>query len=430
MRIVRQVFLIIVFWGMFMSMSFGQNLVVSQSNESGIYKCGERIQVKAVLQNAETNKLSVAIRKNYSNKLEQKDVEYKDGGVILFDDVLNEPSALIFEVKAGNETSMLGLVVGANKFAPGTERPADFDKYWSDEKRALREIPMDVKSVPCDDVKKGYYCADVELNCIGKPARGYFAKPISAEPKSLPIVLFLHAAGVNGHWCLSKPQTALHYAQMGKGTLAFDLNAHGMLNGQPQKYYDDLANVELKGYATQGIESRQDFYFRGMYLRLIRTLDFLTSQPEWDGKRILLYGESQGGGQALAGVGLDDRVTAAVVVVPAMCDWGGTLVDRKGGWPNLFSNRDKTEELMNVLPYFDVAHLIKDTKASICIEIGLSDLTCPASATYAAINQANGEKTVFNVPYREHHMNQKQYADAWKKSVAQPRSRFINEYLR
>jgi len=82
--------------------------------------------------------------------------------------------------------------------------------------------------------------------------RGYFARPESAIVKSLPIVLIV------------------------------------------QPY--------------QGMESRSDFYFRGMYLRLIRTLDFLASQPEWDGKRILVIGESQGGGQALAAAGLDKEL--------------------------------------------------------------------------------------------------------------------------
>ena len=53
----------------------------------------------------------------------------------------------------------------------------------------------------------------------------------------------------------------------------------------------------------------------------MRTLDFLTSQPEWDGKRILVLGESQGGGQSLAAAGLDHRVSAVVATVPAMSDF-------------------------------------------------------------------------------------------------------------
>ena len=34
----------------------------------------------------------------------------------------------------------------------------------------------------------------------------------------------------------------------GKGAMCFDLNAHGMLNGQPDEYYNNLETGELKGY--------------------------------------------------------------------------------------------------------------------------------------------------------------------------------------
>jgi cephalosporin-C deacetylase len=66
-----------------------------------------------------------------------------------------------------------------------------------------------------------------------------------------------------------------------------------MLNGQPDEYNNNLETGELKDYYMIGLESREQIYFRGMYLRLLRTIEFLTRQPEWDRKRILVIGESQ-----------------------------------------------------------------------------------------------------------------------------------------
>ena len=220
------------------------------------------------------------------------------------------------------------------KLKPGGECPADFYEYWEGERKALKALPFEVKQsvVKDTEIGTGYTCVNIEINCTGpKPVRGYFAKPEIAFPKSLPIVLLVHAAGVKGSWCRSEPGNAMKYARM--GALCFDLNAHGMLNGQPEEYYADLEAGELKNYYLQGLTSRDDFYFRGMYLRLMRAIDFLTKQPEWDRKRILVIGESQGGGQALAAAGLDKRVSAVVAIVPAMCDWLGPLADREGGWP-------------------------------------------------------------------------------------------------
>ena len=413
------------------AISFGQNIVLKQSNESGIYKKGEKIQVSVSLKDLKVDSITVKIRKNYTNKSNILRMAYQGNQVELLNESYNEPTALIFEVTAKGESASIGLVVDPYNFKPGTVRPKDFDRYWEKEKNSLHALPVEVNSVKVNDIEKGYSCSNIEINCTGpKPARGYFAKPEGAKLKSLPIVLIVHAAGVKGSWCLSQPENAIRYAKMGKGALCFDLNAHGMLNGQPQSYYDDLDNGELKNYTTFGIGTKTDYYFRGMYLRLMRTLDFLASQPEWDGQRILVIGESQGGGQALAAAGLDKRVTAVVATVPAMCDWGGTLAGRQGGWPNPFNSGIDKEKLLESLPYFDVAHLLKDSKATLVTEIGFIDVTCPSISVYAALNQSKGEKIIFGVPYRGHHVDQKAYTEIWENTVNKPKTAFIADFLK
>ena len=413
------------------AISFGQNIVLKQSNESGIYRKGEIITVTALLEDLEADSLSLKIRKNYSTETRNQKVKYSGGQIEIFNGSFNEPTSLIFEVRANSNNAAIGLVVDPEHFQTGTIRPKDFDKYWKNEKKKLRNLPMEIKSNPVENIEKGYSCSNVEINCTGpKPARGYFAKPESAQPKSLPIVLFVRAAGVKGDWCQSKPKDVVNYAKMGNGALAFDLNAHGMLNGQPQEYYDELEKGELKNYWEIGLENRNDFYFRGMYLRLIRTLDFLTRQPEWDGKRIIVIGESQGGGQALAAAGLDHRVTAAVATVPAMCDFGAALEGKIGGWPNPFAYKKDRNKLMATIPYFDTAHLLKNCKATLVTEIGFIDTTCPSNSIYAAINQKGGKKIVFGVPYRAHQLYQKEYQKTWENTVYKPKMAFIEDFLK
>lgn len=292
-------------------------------------------------------------------------------------------------------------------------------------------MPLDVKTAPVADTisEKGFSCVNVGINCLGpKPARGYFAKRENAAPKSLPIVLLVHAAGDKGPWCCSEPVNALTYAKM--GTLCFDLNAHGMLNGQPESYYAGLESGVLKNYYLQGVISPENFYFKGMYQRLLRTIDFLTRQPEWDGKRILVIGESQGGGQALAAAGLDHRVSAVVAIVPAMCDWLAPHSQRMGGWPQPFETNASKEDMLIALPYFDAANILKGSKATIFTEIGLIDMTCPSTSVYTAINQSEGEKIIYAVPYRPHHQPQNGMTKTWEETVYKPRELFIRNYLK
>ena len=322
-----------------------QNISITQYNESGIYKKGEVIIITTSVEKVESDSVTVYNRKNFSTDTKDWKVKLQEGQIEVFNGTFSKPTSMIVEVKTDSVSVRTGLVVAPEEFVPGTNRPKDFDKYWKQEKKSLCALPMNIKSIPVKNIENGFECADVEINCTGpKPARGYFAKPKSAKPKSLPIVLFVHAAGVKGSWCLAQPETAIKLCKKRKGCLAFDLNAHGMLNGQAQEYYDNLEEGELKGYYYQGIESREDFYFRGMYLRLLRTIEFLCSQPEWDGKRLIVIGESQGGGQALAAAGLDKRVSAAVATVPAMCDWGGPSAGKNAGWPQPFSQPGNQQE--------------------------------------------------------------------------------------
>ncbi|MFA6244050.1 MAG: acetylxylan esterase, partial [Candidatus Hydrogenedentales bacterium] len=221
-------------------------------------------------------------------------------------------------------TALAGAGIAPLDIKPSLPVPDDFDAFWDGKKAELAKIPMNAHLTPIGSSKEEVECFDLKLDCLGgAPVSGYFARPKGVAAKSAPALLLVHGAGVGSS---SKP---IDYAA--KGLLALDINAHGILNGQPKAYYDELANGRLKEYRIQGRESRETYYFLGMYLRLIRAMDFLTAQPEWDGKELIVCGSSQGGGQSIVAAGLDARVTAFAANVPAMCEHTG----RVNGWPRL-----------------------------------------------------------------------------------------------
>lgn len=415
----------------YISTAQNETFELKQSNQMGVYRKGDKIHVYAFVYNRTSDSLKVSVLKNNNQVISKRAFLVEADSVLIYEGSSSKPCSFIVEARLKDQKKALGMIVDPQKIKPGTKTPKGFKAYWEKEKENLRAVPLDVKFGKNESKEFPFVCFDTQINCTGpKPARGYFAKPTKAEKKSLPIVILFHAAGVKGSWCKSKPEEALRYAKMGKGALCFDLNAHGMLNGQPDEYYESLESGELKDYYVQGLESRDDFYFRGMYLRLIRTLDFLTKLPEWDGKRIVVIGESQGGGQALAAAGLDERVSAVVATVPAMCDWGGTLVGRKGGWPQPFEHPASKEKMKKALPYFDTAHLLRNSKATIVVEIGLIDQTCPSTSIYAAVNQAKGQVIIYPVPYREHGWPTAAERPDWDKNVFGPKNAFVENYLK
>ena len=237
--------------------------------------------------------------------------------------------------------------------------------------------------------RKGIEVYSLEINCVGpRPVRGYIAFPEGARKKSLPAILLLKAASLTGG--SSHIKDLIPYAEM--GALVVDINAHGMKNEQPKEYYAELFKDELKNYYSREPENRENYYFKWMFLRGIRTLDYICGHQLWDGKHLVVSGGSQGGAQSCFLAGIDRRVTAAAVTVPAMLDQGGSLQGRLSAWPKTMVRYPESSKKNS--PYFDPALLLKNTKAEIWCEVGLFDLTCPAANIFAAMNQVKTPKTI------------------------------------
>jgi len=366
-------------------------------------------------------------------------VRLVEGMQLVLSESYDEPTAVIVSLSDPSNPGdryEIGYIVAAEEFRPGFDAPRDLRRYWKKEIRAMRREKMEVKLTPVplegEDALK-FECWDVELSCgaSGYPVRGYLAKPRGAAPGSLPAVLFTRAAGVAGDWCRSHVSQALQCAGWGGGAIALDINALGMENGREEAYYKALEEGEYKNYSRREIVDRESYFFRGMFLRAVRALDFLLEDPAWDGKRVMTMGESQGGAQAGALAGLDKRVGAAVLTVPAMVDIGGYKAGRRSGWPQPHEDYPENTAVDAVAPYFDVAQLLRGSKAEICVEIGLIDMTCPAPGVFAGMSGVKGPVQVLTFPYRPHHEpSNRKLHDEWRKAVYTQRMNFINDYLK
>lgn len=214
--------------------------------------------------------------------------------------------------------------------------------------------------------------------------------------KTLPIHIHYHSAGVKG----SNLAEAVNGARQNR--LSLDVNAHGNPNGKPPEFYANLQNTTLKEYLNIGLDSRETSYFLGMYLRIIRAIDFATAQPEWDGKNVVVFGNSQGGAQAILAAGLDQRVTEVNAGCPAFCNLMGSSLGQMAGFP--FSARKLTPKELTTVSYFDAIYHVTRAKAKATFRIGLVDETCWSWCMFAAYNRYAGEKTL-NTPPTTHFWN-------------------------
>ncbi len=275
--------------------------------------------------------------------------------------------------------------------------PDDFDAFWAEKKKQLADIPMNARLTPVNVPKASagkVEAFDLQADSLGAPVSGYYARPIGAKPGTLPALLTVHGAGVRS----SSLKGPVDWA--GRGAIALDINAHGLPNGKPESYYKGIAAKDLQDYRTRGRESRDTIYFLGMYLRLVRAIDFLTSQPEWDGRTVIVAGGSQGGAQSIVAGGIDPRVTYISAGVPALCDNTAVLVGRRNGWPGFLpktkEDAEKMPKVIEAVRYYDAMNFATRVKAEAYVTVGFIDGTCVPSSVYAAYNNLPGKKEIYN----------------------------------
>ena len=159
------------------------------------------------------------------------------------------------------------------------------------------------------------------------------------------------------------------------------------------------------GYLANGLENKDIYYMKHVYVGLVRCIDFLTSLPEWDGKNVAVQGGSQGGALAIIAAGLDSRVTQCVANHPALSDMAGYAAKGgTGGYPHfcrqpqILSNKD----CLNTLAYFDVVNFARYVKAPTYLTWGYNDVTCPPTTSYAVWNTLKCTKESLLTPINEH----------------------------
>jgi cephalosporin-C deacetylase-like acetyl esterase len=306
---------------------------------------------------------------------------------------LDEPGFLLLRASSGKASTLAAAGYDPLQLKPSMPVPDDFDAFWAAQKAALAKVPMKSTLTPVTAAAKNVDAFDVQVECLGKPVSGYLGRPKNAKPKSLPAILHVHGAGVR-----SSGLASVSWAANEGGMLSLDINAHGIPNGQPKAFYDALSNGELKGYPQFGNKDREQCYFKGMFLRLIRAIDFLAAQPEWDGKTLIVYGSSQGGFQAFAAAGLDERVTFICAGVPAGCDHTGSQANRISGWPKIVPNDAEGKPdaaALQASRYFDCVNFVAKAKCKgAAVTVGFIDTTCPPTSVYAAYNALTMPKSI------------------------------------
>ena len=286
---------------------------------------------------------------------------------------------------------------------PVTPMPNDFDAFWQAELEALKKVPLKytTKYVPEYSTDKiDCYLIKLDVTSKGQAIYGYLTRP--KAPGKYPVVLCPPGAGVK---TIKEPMRRKYYAE--EGCIRLETEIHGLNPELPEATFKEISNAfnsRENGYLSNGLETRESYYMKRVYLGCVRALDYLTSLPEWDGTNVIVQGGSQGGALALVTAGLDKRVTACVANHPALSDMAGYAAGGTGGYPhfNNGKNLTLTPQQLRTLQYFDVVNFARRITCPVRITWGYNDNTCPPTTSWMVYNVMTCPKEPLITPINEH----------------------------
>lgn len=293
-----------------------------------------------------------------------------------------------------------------DKIKPYTQEPQDFRSFWQKNVEELKQVPMsytkELYKDYCTD-KIDCYLVKLQIDKMGHSMYGFLFYPKNAQPGKHPVVLCPPGAGIK---TIKDPMRNKYYAE--NGFVRFEVEIHGLDPRIPSETFGEISrafNDRNGGYLANGLENKDIYYMKHVYVGLVRCVDFLTSLPEWDGKNVAVQGGSQGGALAIIAAGLDSRVTQCVANHPALSDMAGYAAKGgTGGYPHfcrqpqILSNKD----CLNTLAYFDVVNFARYVKAPTYLTWGYNDVTCPPTTSYAVWNTLKCTKESLLTPINEH----------------------------
>ena len=279
------------------------------------------------------------------------------------------------------------------------KEPQDFTRFWDKAIEEDKKYPLQYSVETVEKYstpKMTCQLVRLQLNDKGRCMYGHLFIP-RGEGK-YPAVLCPPGAGVK---TIKEPLRHRYYGE--GGMIRAEIEIHGCHPDIPEESWK-LERKALGNYLDMGLDDKDNYYMKDVYLGCRRFLDVLTSLPQWDGRNLFTQGGSQGGALAITTAALDKRVNACCANHPALSDMAGYLGDKAGGYPHHF-RKDPTQgtpDKVETLSYYDVVNFARHLTCPVRMTWGFNDNTCPPTTSYEVWNVITSPKEALITPVNEH----------------------------
>jgi cephalosporin-C deacetylase-like acetyl esterase len=368
-------------------------VVVTLDHADWLYRVGDTATFHVAVQRAgrviPTAKIVVSIAQE---RISPMRVDTVSGAGATFKAALTTPGFLRATATAlvdgKTTTGMATAGFNADAIDASTTPPADFLAFWQKAIADARRTPLE----PVMTRRADLSTADVDVYHVSfqnqKPgSRLYGMLSVPHAPGKYPAMLQVPGAGVRPYF------PSVNIAK--RGVIHLAIGIHGIPVDRDSLLYNELRATALEGYSAFGVEDRDKYYYKRVFVGVIRAGDFIFSLPQFDGTHYVVTGGSQGGALSIMAGVLDARVNAIAVAHPALSDQTGYLRGRAGGWPHLFADTSRMKakaEKLETVRYYDTDNFARLLKVPGMYTWGYNDLTVPPTTSYAVYNLITAPK--------------------------------------
>ncbi len=387
---------------------------IGHGRGDGIYPAGEPMKLSATIPNASFETIEGTVRWRVESDtwvLEKRGEPFADvtrtvslapetthTAALEFD----PPAAGFYQIacsftRNGDETAvsqsrMRGYAPEKMERPPTS--PEDLRAFWDEAIAELATVAPQYKLSPAlESSTEQTDCFLLEMRSLGdKRIRGWLEVPKTPGPH--PALL-----RVPGYTQGMEPTKSIPDMVV----LSLNIRGHGnSMDDEPGYFWWGPGD-----YLLRGLDDPLRFFYRGAIMDCLRGVDYVTSRPEVDAKRIAITGGSQGGMLSFATAALDKRIALSAPDIPFVIDsmkafemtvWPGWIIR---DW--LKRDPANTWELASeTLSYVDPKNLAGWIECPVFMGIGLQDPAAPAPTSFAAYNQACGPKEYRVYPDASH----------------------------
>lgn len=363
---------------------------------------GEEPQIRVLLKNNEEKEAKVNVKlalrtdKYETHSQQARELRLAAGAEEIVSFPLTLTPGFYHAVVEANYGLLRDFNIGYDpaNIATTTDMQSDFDVFWTQAKTELASVSPEYKLTEIPEkstAKRKVYLVEMKSvgNGDGQPVtiRGYYAEPVAAG--TYPVVITQNGYDSGGYapYCMGGDDNP--------EWIELIMSNRGQLINNRVPYKEE--NAFYGDWFQYNFGNKDTYYYRGAYMDVVRSIDFIASREKTQQENIFMTGASQGGAFAIAGAALDSRLNAIAPAIQFMGDFPNYF--KVGAWPasRAFAQQQtlglSDEALYSFLSYFDTKNLASNITCPVITCMGLQDPVCPPRTNFAPYNTlASGEK--------------------------------------